>query len=228
MAYELKIVLNRNDGLEHKELYTKIVSKIEKIFLGTLANYPWFQGVKFGIAEEMGQLEVRGSLFVKDTFEFTELDNFLLANPYDIPEKRTDHLTYILSHFKNCHILNIDDYFLGSTINVSFNYREVFTANNDQTPWKVSRLRSDYISYANEYYLRELNSSNTYKHIREHLKDLTVKLNYCAIDIEYKQSLNISFEEETKELETVQTLLQLLNTIYRLAKHNSVLFSYTD
>ena len=76
--------------------------------------------------------------------------------------------------------------------------------------------------------MRELNSSNTYKHIREHLKDLTVKLNYCAIDIEYKQSLNISFEEETKELETVQTLLQLLNTIYRLAKHNSVLFSYTD
>ena len=30
MAYELKVVLNRNDGLEHKELYTKIVSKIEK------------------------------------------------------------------------------------------------------------------------------------------------------------------------------------------------------
>lgn len=228
MAYELKEILKREEGVEYKELYTTIADKLEKIYLGALGDYPWFKGVKFKVVEKMNQLEIHGSLFVEDTFEFTEIDDFLLTNPYKIPEKRRDHLNSLLYHFGECFKLNPDDYFLGRKTGISFDYREVFTADNDQPLRKIGRLRSEYISYANEYYLRELNSSNVYRHIREHLKDLTVEFNYCAIDISYKQSFDITFEEETKELETIQSLLQLLNTIYRLSKHKSVLFSYTD
>lgn len=228
MAHELKVILNREEDLSYKELYTNIASKLEKIFLEVLGNYPWFKGVKFNIVEEMKQLEIHGSLFVENEFEMTEIDDFLLANPYKIPEKRIRHLNYILSRFEKCFILNLDDYILNNLVEISFRYHEVFNSADDQLLRKVDRLRSEYIEYINEYYRRELDGSNTYKHICEHLKNLTIEFSYCELFITYEQSFDISFEKETKELEIIQSLLQLLNTVYRSSKHNSVLFSYSS
>lgn len=226
MAHELKVVLNREEDSSYKELYTNIANKLEKIFLGVFGNYPWFKGVKFNVVEEMERLEVHGSLFIENEFDMTEIDNFLLANPYEIPNKLTKHLNYILNHFNKCFILNPDDYSLDCLIEISFKYREVFNSTNDQPLGKIDRLRSDYIEYINKYYLRALDGSNTYKHIREQLKDLTIVFSYCDLFIGYKQSFDISFEEEIKELEIIQSLLQLLNTIYCSSKHNSILFHY--
>nr|DAY37502.1 MAG TPA: hypothetical protein [Caudoviricetes sp.] len=218
MASKYTLKIEREDGNSSslRDKYLNIASRLEKIFLTCLEEYDWFKEIKFEVTEENKFLILNGSLSIKDRYEFEDIFDFLYNNPYNIPEKHVKHLTNLLHHFDNCHILDQDNYGLTKDVDIRFFYNEIWDG--------VKSLRSDYITYINEFYQRKFLKSTIYNEIASELRDLKITFRDNYFDIEYKQYLFIRFEDETKEIDRISSILKLINSIHKSCDYNHVLF----